>query len=63
MYLGVPEDVEAALVRPMISGRSTSTHPEPDEPSPSQIERAAAVLDASQRPIVLAGHGAAVQSG
>ena len=33
--------------------------PRPDEPSPSQIARAAAVLDASQRPIILAGHGAA----
>ena len=33
--------------------------PRPDEPSPSQIGRAAAVLDGARRPIVLAGHGAA----
>ncbi len=33
--------------------------PRPDEPSPSQIERAAAVLNGAGRPIVLAGHGAA----
>ncbi len=33
--------------------------PRTDEPSPAQIARAAAVLDASQRPIILAGHGAA----
>ena len=39
--------------------RSTSIRPDTDEPSPSQIARAAAVLDASQRPIILAGHGAA----
>ena len=32
--------------------------PRPDEPSPSQIDRAAAVLNGAQRPIVLAGHGA-----
>jgi acetolactate synthase I/II/III large subunit len=32
--------------------------PRPDEPSPSQIERAAHVLNGSRRPIVLAGHGA-----
>ncbi len=31
----------------------------PDAPSPSQIERAAAVLRDAQRPVVLAGHGAA----
>ena len=30
----------------------------PDEPSPAQVERAVAVLEASRRPIVLAGHGA-----
>ena len=33
--------------------------PRPDEPSPSQIARAAAVLNGASRPIVLAGHGAA----
>jgi len=33
--------------------------PRADEPSPGQVERAAALLRAAHRPIVLAGHGAA----
>ena len=33
--------------------------PRPDEPSPGQVERAAALLRAAHAPIVLAGHGAA----
>ena len=62
VYLGVPEDVESALVagdlRPL-----EINQPRPDEPSPSQIARAAAVLNASQRPIILAGHGAHAGAG
>ena len=58
VYLGVPEDVEAAFVPDALVPLHVNT-PRTDEPSPSQIARAAAVLDASRRPIVLAGHGAA----
>jgi acetolactate synthase I/II/III large subunit len=58
VYLGVPEDVEAAFVPDALEPLHVNT-PRADEPSPSQITRAAAVLNASRRPIVLAGHGAA----
>jgi acetolactate synthase-1/2/3 large subunit len=58
VYLGIPEDVEAALVPDQLRPLEVNT-PRSDEPSPSQIARAAAVLDASLRPIILAGHGAA----
>ncbi len=58
VYLGVPEDVESAIVADHLVPLDVNT-PRTDEPSPSQIARAAAVLNASERPIVLAGHGAA----
>src|SRR5580698_6752400 len=58
VYLGVPEDVESALVPDQLKPLEVNT-PRADEPSPSQIARAAAVLNASERPIILAGHGAA----
>jgi acetolactate synthase I/II/III large subunit len=58
VYLGVPEDVEDVVVSDEITPLAVNT-PRPDEPSPSQIERAASVLNTSTRPIVLAGHGAA----
>ncbi len=58
VYLGVPEDVESSSVADDLRPLEIN-QPRPDEPSPSQIARAAAVLDASQRPIILAGHGAA----
>jgi acetolactate synthase-1/2/3 large subunit len=58
VFLAVPEDIEALPVDPVLRPLAVNT-PRPDEPSPSQIERAAAVLDAARRPIVLAGHGAA----
>ncbi len=58
VYLGVPEDVEDAFVADDLKPLEVN-RPRPDEPSPSQIQRAAAVLNASQRPIILAGHGAA----
>ncbi|MGP4024225.1 acetolactate synthase large subunit [Actinomadura sp. 3N407] len=57
VYLAIPEDVEAAKV-------SSDLKPLPvnvvrtQEPSPSQIARAADVLAVARRPIVLAGHGA-----
>ncbi|HWF34049.1 MAG TPA: acetolactate synthase large subunit [Solirubrobacteraceae bacterium] len=58
VYLAVPEDVETdvapAGARPLIVNT-----PRPDEPSLSQLRRAAEVLRAARNPIVLAGHGAA----
>jgi acetolactate synthase-1/2/3 large subunit len=58
VYLAVPEDVEKAAApagaRPLVVNT-----PRPDEPSPSQLRRAADVLLAARNPIVLAGHGAA----
>jgi len=58
VYLALPEDVEKTIApagaRPLVVNT-----PRPDEPSPSQLERAAAILRASKSPIVLAGHGAA----
>src|SRR5436853_2224062 len=57
-YLAVPEDVEKAAApdgaRPLVVNT-----PRPDQPSASQLRRAADVLGAARNPIVLAGHGAA----
>jgi acetolactate synthase-1/2/3 large subunit len=58
VYLAIPEHIDedeadydlAPLRRDVVR---------PDAPSPSQIERAAAVLREAKRPVVLAGHGAA----
>lgn len=58
VYLAVPEDIEA-MVAPDELVPLNLNIPRPDEPSPSQIERAAAVLNGARRPVVLAGHGAA----
>ena len=58
VYLAVPEDIEAMAAPPGLGPLPVNT-PRADEPSRSQIERAAAVLDGARRPIVLAGHGAA----
>jgi acetolactate synthase-1/2/3 large subunit len=56
VYLAIPEDVEQAPAQ----GEPLPVNvPRPDEPSPGQVERAAALLRAAARPIVLAGHGAA----
>ena len=58
VYLAIPEDVEKAAG----AGRREPLPvnvPRPDEPSPGQVERAAALLRAARNPIVLAGHGAA----
>jgi acetolactate synthase I/II/III large subunit len=57
VYLAVPEDVET-MSAPGLAPLHVNV-PRPDAPSATQIERAAAVLDAARRPIVLAGHGAA----
>ena len=58
VYLAVPEDVEAMGVPEGLAPLNLNV-PRPDEPSASQIERAAAVLDGARQPVVLAGHGAA----
>jgi acetolactate synthase-1/2/3 large subunit len=58
VFLAVPEDVEALVVA-QDAGPLPVNIPRPDEPSPSQIARAAAVLNRGNRPILLAGHGAA----
>jgi acetolactate synthase-1/2/3 large subunit len=57
VYLAVPEDVEAMAAPPSLQPLNINI-PRPDEPSGSQIQRAAAVLNEARRPIVLAGHGA-----
>jgi acetolactate synthase I/II/III large subunit len=58
VYLAVPEDVESSPgpvgARPLLVNR-----PRTDQPSPSQLARAADLLRGANRPIVLAGHGAA----
>ena len=58
VYLAIPEDVEEAPA----TGREEPLPvnvPRPDEPSPRQVERAAALLRVARTPVVLAGHGAA----
>ena len=57
-YLAVPEDIEAMPAPDRLAPLSVNV-PRPDEPSRSQLERAAAVLNRARAPIVLAGHGAA----
>ncbi|MDX8151194.1 acetolactate synthase large subunit [Patulibacter brassicae] len=58
VYLAVPEDIEGAEIaedlRPLRIDRVR-----PNEPTDAQVERALDVLLAAERPIVLAGHGAA----
>jgi acetolactate synthase-1/2/3 large subunit len=57
VYLAVPEDVEQAVAPDGLRPLPVNV-PRPDEPSPGQIERAAALLRAARSPVVLAGHGA-----
>jgi acetolactate synthase-1/2/3 large subunit len=58
VYLAVPEDVEQSVVADELRPLPVNV-PRADEPSASQVERAAAVLRAARNPVVLAGHGAA----
>jgi acetolactate synthase-1/2/3 large subunit len=58
VYLAVPEDVEQATAAEREQPLPVNV-PRPDEPSPGQVERAAALLRAARTPVVLAGHGAA----
>ena len=58
VYLAVPEDVEKATP-PEGAVPLAVNVPRTDEPSADQVARAAAVLREAERPVVLAGHGAA----
>jgi acetolactate synthase-1/2/3 large subunit len=58
VYLAVPEDIESAPA-PTQARPLPVNVPRPDEPSASQVARAAAILGEATNPIVLAGHGAA----
>ncbi|WUI01626.1 acetolactate synthase large subunit [Spirillospora sp. NBC_00431] len=57
VYLAIPEDVEAAKVAAELKPLPVNVV-RTQEPSPSQIARAADVLALAARPVVLAGHGA-----
>jgi acetolactate synthase I/II/III large subunit len=57
-YLGVPQDLEEMSVSPSVRPLLRSEVYD-SAPSPSQVSRAAKVLEAAKSPIVLAGHGAA----
>ncbi|MDQ3808490.1 MAG: acetolactate synthase large subunit [Thermoproteota archaeon] len=57
-YLGIPQDLEkiqvSSSLQPLLPSQVYDS-----APSPSQISRAAKVLDSAKSPILLAGHGAA----
>ena len=58
VYLAIPQDVAVMEVEPAL--RPLPVHPaQASAPAPAQIAQAAAVLEAAQTPIILAGHGAA----
>ncbi|HEU5030641.1 MAG TPA: acetolactate synthase large subunit [Spirillospora sp.] len=57
VYLAIPEDVESAKVSDALKPLPVNIV-RPQEPSPSQIARAADVIALARQPIVLAGHGA-----
>jgi acetolactate synthase-1/2/3 large subunit len=57
-YLAIPEDVEQLPVTTDLKPLAVNIVRE-DAPSPSQIKRAASVLQTAKTPIILAGHGAA----
>lgn len=58
VYLAVPEDVESADA-PEAAVPLRVNVPRPDDPSTTQIARAAEILRTARNPVVLAGHGAA----
>ncbi|MCO5971063.1 acetolactate synthase large subunit [Actinoallomurus soli] len=57
VYLAIPEDVESAQVDPSLKPLPINIV-RPEEPSASQVARAADVIAMSRQPIILAGHGA-----
>ena len=58
VYLAVPEDVEAADA-PADAIPLHVNVPRPDDPSASQVARAAELLRSAKNPVLLAGHGVA----
>jgi acetolactate synthase-1/2/3 large subunit len=58
VYLAIPEDIEAASMPPESVPLAINVVQD-SSPSASQIARAADILRAAHRPIILAGHGAA----
>ena len=58
VYLAVPEHIDADEADYDLAPLPRNVV-RPEAPSPSQVQRAAAVLRDAQRPVVLAGHGAA----
>ncbi|MDO9409227.1 acetolactate synthase large subunit [Patulibacter sp.] len=62
VYLAVPEDIESAEVPDdLVPLRIDRVRP--NEPTDAQVDRAVELLLAAERPIVLAGHGAAREDG
>lgn len=57
VYLAVPEDVEDERSQPHFAPLRVNV-PRPEGPSPSQLQRAVALMRAAKNPVVLAGHGA-----
>jgi acetolactate synthase I/II/III large subunit len=57
-YLGLPQDLEEISAPPSLRPLLRSEVYD-SAPSPSQLSRAAKILEAAKSPIVLAGHGAA----
>jgi acetolactate synthase I/II/III large subunit len=57
-YLGLPQDLEEMSVSPSLQPLLRSQVYD-SAPSPSQVSRAAKILEAAKSPIILAGHGAA----
>jgi acetolactate synthase-1/2/3 large subunit len=57
VYLAVPEDIEDERPQPDVAPLPVNV-PRPEEPSPSQLKRAIALMCGAKNPVVLAGHGA-----
>jgi acetolactate synthase-1/2/3 large subunit len=62
VYLAIPEDIEAAEVPDDLTPLRID-RVRPNEPTDLQIDRAVELLRGAERPIVLAGHGAAREDG
>ncbi|MBV9089180.1 MAG: acetolactate synthase large subunit [Mycobacteriaceae bacterium] len=58
VYLAVPEHIDGDTTDYDLTPLPRNVV-RPDAPSPSQVQRAATILRDAQRPVVLAGHGAA----
>src|SRR5690625_2465742 len=58
VYLAVPEDVDEATASLDLVPLPRNV-PQPAAPSPAQVDRAVDLIKKAERPIILAGHGAA----